>query len=762
MLAEKMFHEICENIEGMSEFMKEIECLESCTADLVSDNMSLQAELLRKDDILKGLSFDMSLLQESASNTKDQKDKLKEVMASMEALEDELVVKSSELEQTVAHSQLLEAQLMEKIDAVSNLESDIAKGHLSLESLSCENLDLRAQIQEALAAKCSLEEELTEKRSLTESLETELSQMGDALGEMSDTIESLRSHLSELTSERDQLQLKMHSLEDKLQRTEAWAEEIEAIAEEAQQTAESRKINAEEKEAEVKLLERSVEELECTINVLENKVDILKGEAERQRLQREELEDELHSVKYQMQNVENVDSGIKRHLEEKERGLEEALKHIQILESSVSDKDAEISQFKAHVTELNLHAEAQASEYKQKFKALEAMVEQVKPEGHISHSMSSSSNKSEKNAAKSRGSSSPFKCIGLGLAQQIKSEKDEDLASARLRIEELESLAVNRQKEIFALNARLAAAESMTHDVIRDLLGVKLDMTNYVSLLDDKQVQKIAEKAQLGTFEPHVKDQEIIKLKQQLNGFIEERRGWLEEIDCKHAELVAAQVALEKLHQRDQLLKTENEMLKMENINHKKKVMELEGEVKKLSGQQNIQQRIHHHAKIKEENNSLKIHNEDLSAKLRRAEINLSRIKEELAHHRASVGKSPYIDFEGEQRLMNKLKETEDDKVQLAQKLLGLCTSILKAAGITKPVSSITPTIAEDALEQLKNRITSLERELQDLTVKAKITNERIRLSELRPQTSPINSRTDDNRQTPRRGQVPFFSALDR
>lgn len=33
--------------------------------------------------------------------------------------------------------------------------------------------------------------------------------------------------------------------------------------------------------------------------------------------------------------------------------------------------------------------------------------------------------------------------------------------------------------QIFALNARLAAAESMTHDVIRDLLGVKLDMTNY-------------------------------------------------------------------------------------------------------------------------------------------------------------------------------------------------------------------------------------------------------------------------------------------
>lgn len=29
------------------------------------------------------------------------------------------------------------------------------------------------------------------------------------------------------------------------------------------------------------------------------------------------------------------------------------------------------------------------------------------------------------------------------------------------------------------LTARLAEAESMTHDVIRDLLGIKLDMTSY-------------------------------------------------------------------------------------------------------------------------------------------------------------------------------------------------------------------------------------------------------------------------------------------
>lgn len=76
------------------------------------------------------------------------------------------------------------------------------------------------------------------------------------------------------------------------------------------------------------------------------------------------------------------------------------------------------------------------------------MAEQVRPETHSGHVTSSSSNKIERNASKPRGSGSPFKCIGLGLAQQLKLEKDEEITAARLRIEELEYLAVNRQKEV--------------------------------------------------------------------------------------------------------------------------------------------------------------------------------------------------------------------------------------------------------------------------------------------------------------------------
>ncbi|KAI8554401.1 hypothetical protein RHMOL_Rhmol05G0095900 [Rhododendron molle] len=725
--SEKMHQEMREVMEMIHRFMEELESLEELAKELISENSTLQTELSRKDDVLKGLLFDLSMLQESASNIKDQKDEIEELAASIEALEDEHAVKLRELDEAVANGQILEGQVQEKTGIICILQLDISKMHETVESLSNKNLELKANTENALEAKKSSEEELTETRKVNETLEAELVEMEAALREMNNCIESLKGNLDAVIIERDGLQSEVLILKENLEMAHALAEENNAIAVEARETAECSKLYAEEKEEEVKLLERSVEELECTVNVLENKVNIVKGEVERQRLEREELEMELDAVKQQMNNVKKGDTDIRRNLDEKEKNLQEAFQRIQILEREIAARDAEIAQCKVHITELNLHAEAQASEYKQKFKALEAMAEQVKPEGNPTHAANSPSRKLEKNASKSRGSGSPFKCMGLGLVQQIKSERDEELSAGRARIEELEALAASRQKEIFMLNTKLAATESMTHDVIRDLLGVKLDMTNYASLLDNQQVQKITEKARLHNFEAQeVKDQEAMKLKQQLNEFIEERRGWLEEIDRKQAEMVAAQVALEELRQRDRLITAEIAM-------------------------------------FKEENNFLRSQNDDLTIKLRRTDAILTRIKEELANFRASNGRSPFINFDEEQRLSNMLKETEEERLQLAQKLVGLCTSILKAAGITNPVPDVSLSVAEEALEQLKNRVASLERELQDVRFKNRITSERARLSELMPQPSPFSSRTDENRRTPNRAsQAPFLSALDR
>ncbi|KAK1558860.1 hypothetical protein Q3G72_007482 [Acer saccharum] len=53
---------------------------------------------------VNALQHQIRPLKESASNTKDKKDEIKEMVASLEALEDDLELKSSELAQVVAHS----------------------------------------------------------------------------------------------------------------------------------------------------------------------------------------------------------------------------------------------------------------------------------------------------------------------------------------------------------------------------------------------------------------------------------------------------------------------------------------------------------------------------------------------------------------------------------------------------------------------------------------------------------------------------------
>ncbi|XP_019092244.1 PREDICTED: kinesin-like protein KIN-12D [Camelina sativa] len=755
-ISDKMLQLMCENFNKASEFADTVQSLQIDVQDLLSENLNLHDELLRKDDVLKGLSFDLSLLQESASNSRDKKDETKEIMVHVEALEKTLALKTFELEDAVSHAQMLEVRLQESKEIICNLEVDTEKVRKCQRKLSAENKDIRAEAEALMTEKSSLEEELIQKNKVSESMEMELFNLRNALGQLNDTVEFTQKKLNEAIDDRDNLQDEVLYLKEEFRKMKSEAKEMEARYIEAQQIAESRKIYANEREEEVKLLEGSVEKLEYTINVLENKVNAVKGEAERQRLQREELEMDLHTIRQQMESARNSDGEIKRILDEKHIDLEKAKKHIEALERNTADQKTEISQLSAHISELNLHAEAQAREYMHKFKELEAMAEQVKPEIHASQAIDSSLSKG---SGKPRGSGSPFRCIGLGIAQQMRSEKDEELSAARLRIEELETVVATRQKEIFLLNSKLAKVDSMTHDINRVLLGVK---QNCSSFLDSQQVLKIAEMLQLNSSDSRERDLEVSHLKQKINEYNEERQGWIEEIDGKQTDLVTAQIKLEEHRQHEQLLKKENELLKKENVSHKRKVIELEGEMKKLSSHRNPEWRTRDQARIKEENSVLKLQLDELNLKLRRADVSVSRAKEELAWYRASSGKNLHSNLDKTHQLSTKLKETEEDRMRLAQKLLGLCTSILKAAGVTgEDITDINPEVAEEALEQLKTKLSLLESELDHFRLKGKAKSRRSRNPERKMPSMPSPRRSWS--QSPRSmSQVPFFSSLDR
>ncbi|KAG8049117.1 hypothetical protein GUJ93_ZPchr0009g510 [Zizania palustris] len=740
---------ISEQLNMVTKVSNDLNFIKMSIEELITQNGFLQSELSRKDELANGLSFDLSLLQESASVAKDQADELIELTEAIESLEQELASKSHELDDAVSRRESLEAQILMCNQKASALEEQLANKLDELKLISMEKDELRSKLNHIEGISYTMEDELADKTKAIERLEEEAIELRSLLDVRSSFLQNLQNDFSKLWDEKQCCDTQVLILSEKLDMAQALAEESEAIATEARQMADERKTHAEDKDEEVKLLERSIEELESTVYAVENKMDIIKEEAERQRMQREELELELQKVRQHMRAVpssgkmmSSMDSGtidltdLSRHSREIQNELLAAKESIRILQKEITEKETELSQCKTHISELNIHAEAAAREYKQKFVELEAMAQQVKTDNTLANSCST---RPEKVSLKPRGSGSPFKCIGLGFVQQINSEKDEELSAAKQRIVELEGIAASRQREIFMLNARLATTESMTHDVIRDMLGVKMNMATWASLVDNQQNIDTKEPA-ISQAHEYKESNELMELKIRLDEFIEERQSWLDEINQRQSELGAARITIEKLRQKEHFMVAEIELLKAENANGKAIVFNLEDEVKKLTRQQNLQLRINHHVKTKEENILLKKQNDELSAKLKQLGAIVARTKEELARYRVSDGKDPYEQMEEEELLRNRLQESEQERNKLAENLSTLCTTVLKVAGVRIRESDASLSKALDALNQLQFRIASLEAEVDDLKLKCKLLHEKARLSELRTESSSSQS----------------------
>ncbi|TYJ17739.1 hypothetical protein E1A91_A09G073800v1 [Gossypium mustelinum] len=615
--------------------------------DLIYENFSLKKELKRKEDLLEGLLFDLHLLQESASNSQEIKDESEKLMLGLKEVCHELEIKTNEVDDLLVQHSKLENRL-------SDAENALEQAKQTIDSLLDENAEMRMLLEDLYHKKSEAEEGLEEQKEVVKELEKEILHLNYSLEkDLLSSIKGIEEDLRKVTSDRDELREEIFSLNDQLEMVRALADENEAIAVEARQESEASKIYAEQKEEEVKILEHSVEELESTVNVLEKKVYELDEEVERHRFIRISLEHELQFLRDRLSKVDSfvdvvhsVNSNAEqtkdlfpRKMHDKLLQLHEAHDQIRILEREKEELSIEIKQCKEYISEILLHSEAQASQYQQKYKTLEAMIRELKTDLPTSTSTVPISDKNEKTSTRSRGSSSPFRCIS-SLVQQMNSEKDQELSNARLRIEELEALSASRQKEIYMLNARLAAAESMTHDVIRDLLGVKLDMTNYANLIDQHQVQKLLKEANQQAEEFLAKEQEILNLRKLVTNLMEEKESCLQEINKKDADILNAQLTLEQLQQRDQLLSAQNEMLKMDKSNLIKKVAELDDLITTSSKEKQINQTL----QIKE-NGSLNLGSVNLNNKrLPHSERLVSRMNNEMGQFRKTNGRLQHHD----------------------------------------------------------------------------------------------------------------------
>ncbi|KAL0743386.1 hypothetical protein Bca4012_084899 [Brassica carinata] len=612
---------------------------------LLNENFYLKKELERKEALFEGLLFDFRLLQESASNKRDIKDEMDELFNALCKVQKDLELKANQVQALFVHNENLENCCIDLKKALLSAKSDLEQANERIEILAEQNDELNVLVRDLCMEKVAAEEGLEEQKDLVQRLENEILHLTTTAEKQ--LVKFIEENLKKTSDEKDQLVEEICSLNDKLKLAHAIADEKEAIAVEARQESEASKIYAEQKEEEVKILEISVEELERTVNILEQRVYDMDEEVKRHR----RLETELQALRQRFFRFEDLTGTVVTTTEGRDeyesqlstsKELQGAHDEIQVLQKEVAEQTKE-------------------------YKTLEAMIRDFKLEDSSSSAAETTtiSHKTEKISIRSRGSSSPFRCI-VGLVQQMKLEKDQELTMARVRVEELESLLAAKQKEVTldssfllrllveshlqnfmleqvcTLNTRIAAADSMTHDVIRDLLGVKMDITSYAELIDQHQVQRVVEEAKQHAEEIMSKDQEIINLKRHIDALVKERESCMSELNKKDTDVLETQISLDQLQERAQLLSMQNEMLKNDKSNLLRRLAELEQTVREA---QASNQRV---PQTKKETVSFKLADTDYTKRLENAQKLLSHANNELAKYRKTSNNIPSTRTQGQ------------------------------------------------------------------------------------------------------------------
>ncbi|CAH8337077.1 unnamed protein product [Eruca vesicaria subsp. sativa] len=612
---------------------------------LLNENFYLKKELERKEALFEGLLFDFRLLQESASNKRDIKDEMDELFDALCKVQKDLELKANQVQALFVHNENLENCCIDLKKALLTSKADLEQANVRIQVLAEQNDELNVLVRDLCMEKVAAEEGLEEQKELVQSLENEILHLTTTAE--TQLVKSIEENLKKTSDEKDQLVEEICSLNDKLKLAYAIADEKEAIAVEARQESEASKIYAEQKEEEVKILEISVEELERTVNMLERRVYDMDEEVKRHRT----LETELQALRQRLFRFEDLTGTVVTSTEGRDeyesqlstsKELQGAHGQIQVLQKEVAEQTKEIKQLKEYISEILMHSEAQASKYQEKYKALEAMIRDFKSEDSSSSAAETTiSHKTEKSSVRSRGSSSPFRCI-VGLVQQMKLEKDQELTMARVRVEELESLLDAKQKEVCTLNTRIAAADSMTHDVIRDLLGVKMDITSYAELIDQHQVQRVIEEAKQHAEEIMSKDQEIINLKRHIDALVKERESCMSELNKKDTDVLATQISLDQLQERAQLLSMQNEMLNNDKSNLLRRLADLERTVREA---QTSNQRA---PQTKMDTVPFKLADTDYTKRLENAQKLLSHANNELSKYRKTSNNIPSTRAQGQ------------------------------------------------------------------------------------------------------------------
>ena len=207
-------------------------------SDYSTDYASLRREFDRKSNIAEGLSFDLKLLQEYTSNTKDMKDKADEISTALNNIQTELDIKTNAMENMLKKQKALEEELAENGAEITILRSELEQSQSLSSALLKENKDLRVMLDEEIVKSSEIKVLLEDKDGIIEGLESQILLLNcSEVGQLMSDIEELNNSIKIMSSDKENLQAEILTLRNKLEMAMALSEENEAAAIEARQVS---------------------------------------------------------------------------------------------------------------------------------------------------------------------------------------------------------------------------------------------------------------------------------------------------------------------------------------------------------------------------------------------------------------------------------------------------------------------------------------------------------------------------------------------
>lgn len=422
----------------------------------------------------------------------------------------------------------VEAQMADANQEMDNMKAQIAQQELQLSSLE----ELLAQKAEALQHVVSKAVHATHEceklKSEVEGLRETLRIKDTIIIEQENALKSLEvckpfvgiesDEIRTIKDGRDQALVEVQALHGELRAAQVLVASHKSSVLEAQKFAEVNILRASGKEEEARTLRASVSALKNQNSALEKQLEDTKRELDILRKARDEFEMELQGMKNRMTMLQAVHSTGSRNF----KGFQAAQAASLDLQKTLEDKETEVSQMYKRMTVLHSQNEVQASRLE---------------------------------------------------------EMETELAHVHQELDDLQTQCEDKDAQLRELNGQLKEAETLTQDVMRDLHNVKLDISNYASLVSQQQLELISERARHSD-EAREKDEELSNLQTQLN---QERQNWMVEMNHKQAEIVVARVLSEKMRLKNKTLSAEYKRLKADYGGKRKKLKILEQQLTQLT-----------------------------------------------------------------------------------------------------------------------------------------------------------------------------------